>query len=364
MGWSLSAWWRADRRYFEAFRLLRSDRPGEAAKAFDDVLAIFPRHARTYLQRAVALAAAGRVGEAVRSARRAAELAPANHAPLVFLGRIQFDAGHFEEARKAFSAAARIDPKNRLVQGYCGLALVAAGRVEEGAELLRAHLLYGYEGLEARLLTVAEGCLRDHRGKARSLEDQLTPDEGGREEGPAGFGLRLASAVRLAMLWPLARLRGRAAVWRLRMQEAMSVREWETAISALEEAERAGADPEDVAFALGVAYLEARKPRLAVGQFSRLPEEAVQDPEVALLVGAALFDAEHYEEAREPLGRAAEHFRRDFLPAYFRGLCDIAVGQPKSAGKWFVEAVERLNPHIAEKRFEEMMRVRAAGGDG
>jgi tetratricopeptide (TPR) repeat protein len=359
MGWSLSAWWRADRRYFEAFRLLRAGKPVEAAKAFDAVLATFPHHARAYVQRAVALAAANRVGEAVRSARRAADLAPRSHAPLLFLGRIQFDAGHYEEARKAFSAAARLDPENRLVQAYLGLALLAVGRAEEGAELLRAHLLYGYEGLEGRLLALAEQYLWEHREQARSLEEQLTPDEGGREERPAGLGLRLASAIRLAILWPLARLRGPAAAWRLRAEEAMSVQEWDAAISALEEAEKAGVDQDDVAFALGLSQLEARRPKLAVEQFRRLPQNATQDPEAALLFGAALFDAEQYEEAREPLERAARHFRRDYLPAYFRGLCEVALGRRPSATEWFTEAVERLNPHIAEKRFEEMMRARA-----
>jgi hypothetical protein len=45
-------------------------------------------------------------------------------------------------------------------------------------------------------------------------------------------------------------------------------------------------------------------------------------------------------------------------------MCDIALGQPRAATQWFVQAAERLDPHIAEKRLEEMMRVRGeeAGG--
>jgi len=38
-------------------------------------------------------------------------------------------------------------------------------------------------------------------------------------------------------------------------------------------------------------------------------------------------------------------------------MCEIALGQPAAAAKWFVRACERLNPHIAEKRLEEMARV-------
>jgi Flp pilus assembly protein TadD len=359
MGWSLRAWWRADREYSEGSRLLRSGQPGEAVKAFDEVLTAFPRHARAQIQRARALAAAGRTGEAVRAARQAAELAPKRSAPLLVLGQVQYDAGHLEEARKAFAAAARLDPENPVVQAYLGLTLVALGRFEEGESLLRDHMLYGYEGLEARLLTLSEQYLWDHREQSRSLEQQLTPEEGGHEEGPAGFGLRFASAIRTVLLWPIARLRGRAAALRLQAEEAFSVREWKTAIAVLQEAEKAGADSEEIAASLGVAYLEAQSPQAAAEQFLRLPEETRREPDMAMMVGAALFDAGRYEEAREPLGIAAERFTRDFLPAYFRGMCEIALGQPKAALRWFGMAVERLNPHLAQKRFEEMVRVRA-----
>jgi Flp pilus assembly protein TadD len=358
MGWRLSDWLRADRHYVQGTSLARSGKASEAAKAFDEVISVFPKHARAHLQRAKALAAAGRAGEAVGAARRAAELAPRSHAPMVALGQIHYDAGHLEEARKAFLAASRLDPDNRLVQAHVGLALLALDQEEEGARLLDDHLLYGYEGLEARLLTLAEQYLWKHREEARSLEAQLTPDEGAREEGPAGFGLQFASALRRVFLWPIARLRGHAALWRMLAEEAFSVRDWDKAIAALQEAEKAGADLEDTAAGLGMAYLEARNPPAAAEQFLRLPEEVRSDPDIALALGAALFDSERYEEAREPLRIAAERFTRDFLPAYVRGLCDIALGQPGAATRWFLLAVEQLNPQLARKRFEEMMRVR------
>jgi tetratricopeptide (TPR) repeat protein len=357
MGWSFSAWLRADRRYSRGARLLASGRPVEAAKAFGEVAALLPKHFRAYLQQARALSAAGRFADAMRAAKRAAQLAPNSHAAMLVLGQIQYDSGHCEEARKAFASAARLDPENRMVQAYLGLALLALGRVEDGALLLKKHSRYGYEGLEARLLTLAETFLWQHREKARSLEEQLTPDEGAREEGPAGFGLQFASAVRRVLLYPLTRLRGRAAAWRLLAEEAFSVREWDRAIAALREAGQAGADPDGIAASLGLAYLEAGRPQAAVEQFLKLPEEARGRPDIAMMLGAALYDSGRFEEAREPLGVAAEHFRKDFLPAYYRGLCEIALGQPQAATRWFTLAVERLNPHLAEKRFEEMMRV-------
>ena len=357
MAWSILTCWRVDRDYFRACRLARAGQPGEAAKAFERVLAVYPKHARALAQRALALAAAGRVGDGVRAARQAAELAPRNHAPLLFLGQIQYDAGRFEEARKAFSAAARVDPENHLVQAYLGLALLALGRRKDGSELVKAHLLYANEGLEGRLLALAERYLWEHRDRARSLEDQLTAEEGGGDSRPAGLDLRLLSAVRAMVLLPLVLLRGRRARLILRAEEAMSVRDFEGAITSLRAAGEAGADPEWVALSLAGAYLQLRKPEAAAEQVGRVSEEARRDPGVAMLAGEALFGAGRYAEAREPLGTAAARFTREFAPCYLRGLCEIALGQPQAATAWFVQACERLNPHIAGKRLEEMVRV-------
>ncbi len=336
---------------------MRAGRPGEAIKAFDEVIALFPKHARAHGQRALALAAAGRVGEGVRAARRAAELAPKSHAPLLFLGRIHYDAGQLEEARKSFSAAARLDPENRLAQAWLGLALLAMGRTRQGAELLADHLRYTNTLLEARALALAEKFLWQHKERARSLEEQLTPDEGGRDDAPAGAGLRLISAIRTLLLWPLARLRGKAPAAMLAAEEALSVGEWGKAVAALRRAEEAGADAGGVALSLAQAYLEQRKPEAAAEQFARLPEEVRDQPDVAALVGAALFESGKYEEAREPLAAAAARFTREFAPSYYRGLCDIALGQTSTATEWFTQACDRLNPHLAEKRLEEMLRL-------
>ena len=358
MSWSITSWWRADREYVRAFRLLRTGQPGEAAKAFEQVLAIFPRHARAQAQRALALAAAGRTGEAVKAARRAAELDPKNHAPLLFLGQIQYDAGAYEEARKALTAAAKLDPGNQLVQAYLGLTLMASGKMAEGAALLKAHLAYGYDRLEGRVIALAERYLWEHRDQARPLEDQLTPDEGGRDTAPVGLWLRVASALRTILLYPLARLRGKRTSTLFRATEAMSVSDFESAIRSLKEAEAAGANPEEIALALGQAYYEARQPQAAAEQLARVPDGVRREPEVAALYGAALFESGRYEEARDYLTLAAERFRQEFAPAYYRGRCEIALGRPKDATTWFVETARRLNPQVAGKRLEEVGRVK------
>ncbi len=358
MGSRILTSWRASREYARAFRLWRAGKPGEAARAFARVLELMPEHARAEAQRARALAEAGRFSEALKAARQAAELAPESHVPHLFRGQIHYDADAFEEARKAFLAAAERDPQNQLVQAYLGLTLLALGQVEEGAALLEKHLAYGYERLEGRLIALAEQYLWEHRAQARTLEQQLTVDEGGRDDRPAGFGLRVISALRTMVLWPLTRLRGPKALRLLHAEEAMSLHEFTRAAEAFAAAEAAGADPVAMAFARGQAYYEAAQPELAAEQLLRLPEEARREPEVAGLLGAALLESGRAEQARDYLTLAANRFRKEFAPAYYRGLADIATGRAKEATPWFVETADRLNPEIAKKRLEEMMRVR------
>jgi len=72
MAWSIGAWWRADRAYSRGGKLLREGQPTAATKAFEAALECFPKDARAQIQRARALSAAGRIGEAVRAAKRAA----------------------------------------------------------------------------------------------------------------------------------------------------------------------------------------------------------------------------------------------------------------------------------------------------
>lgn len=351
-------WWRADRAYFRGCRLAREGKWGEAVRAFDQVIAHWPADARAHGRRALALAGAGRHQEAVRAARKAAELAPDNHAPLLFLGQIHFDAGNLTEARKALVAARRLDPDNRLVQAWLGLCLLALGDRGEGVELLDRHLDYGYEGVEGRLIALVEARLWGKEG-APSLEEQLRKEEGEEERG--GFWLRVFSLVRRAGLWPLARVRGRAAAELLLAEEAFALGEAEEAVRRLRAAEGLGAGGPGLALRLGQAYYESGRPQAAVEQFSRVPEEERRAPEVALLVGGALFEAGRYEEARPYLTIAADRYRRDFAPAYYRGLCDIALGNRRGATKWFIETAARLNPRVARRRLQAMLEAEEAG---
>ncbi len=365
MSLSPAARWRADREYRQAFRLLRAGKPAEAAKSFERVLVARPTHFRAEAQRARALAAAGRTSEAIRAARQAAELAPKSSVPLLFLGQIQYDAGAYEEARKAFRQAAERDPENQLIQAYLGLTALRGGQFEEAAPLLERYLLFGYEGLEARMLVLAERYLWEHRDKARTLRAATHRGRGRRATPPPPASPCAPS--RWCGPWCCGRWRGCGEVrgWRgCGPKRRCRCTSSSGPMPHYRAAEAAGADAMEMALAQGVAYYEAGKSQAAAEQLLRLPEEMQQDPEVAGLLGGALFESGRCEQARPFLAIAATRLRKDFAPAYYRGLCAIALGKDKEAVSWFEQAAERLNPELAKKRLEEMLRVRQELSEG
>ena len=315
------------------------------------MLAARPTHYRAAAQRARALAAAGPAPRRpFAAARHAADLAPKSHVPLLFLGQIQYDAGACEEARKAFRQAAERDPENQLIQAYLGLTALALGHFEEGAAQLRRHLLFGYERLEARrpragrALFVGPSRAGPHPGAAthRGRRGARAPGRRGLRCAPSwpcvmhcsgpwrGCGVRRG--------WPFSGPR-RPCPYTISKGPSHTTRA----------AEAAGADAREMALAQGMAYYEAGKAQAAAEQLLRLPEEMRARPGGGRRARGALFESGRCEQARPFLTLAAERFRKDFAPAYYRGLCAIALGKDKEAVSWFEQGLRTPQPRAREE---------------
>ena len=65
-----------------------------------------------------------------------------------------------------------------------------------------------------------------------------------------------------------------------------------------------------------------------------------------------------YEEADEKLSLLVTLQPTQYLPAYYLGLCELALRESSEARRWFERAVSCLNPQITLMRLDEMMRVR------
>lgn len=86
------------------------------ADALAQALRIRPSDAEVLSERALALLALERTGEAVEHARLAVQIAPGEAAMHCNLGLVQMEAGDHDAAREAFARAASLDPSDPIVQ--------------------------------------------------------------------------------------------------------------------------------------------------------------------------------------------------------------------------------------------------------
>ncbi len=64
-----------------------------------------------------------------------------------------------------------------------------------------------------------------------------------------------------------------------------------------------------------------------------------------------------YEKAQEYFRILAEDDPKDYYAAYYCGLCRVAMGRLSEAYVMFRKAVATINPGVAEKRLDEMIKL-------
>jgi tetratricopeptide (TPR) repeat protein len=136
----------ADRRWTgEGYRLLGAvhtagKRPAEAATALDHAATAEPACAEVAVERAVALQAAGRAGDAEREFQRAIFMRPGYWPPHHLLAKLYLSQGRYEAAATQWREV--IDCAPRFTRGYNNLGLVyfRLGRTAEARELFERSL--------------------------------------------------------------------------------------------------------------------------------------------------------------------------------------------------------------------------------
>jgi len=120
-----------------AASLRRVGRVREAAELLARLGGAAGEDAVAWHERAVALAQAGRIAEAVESEGKAIALNPLLPEPFNHLGTLEAGRGRLKEARQAFETAVALDPNNARAWNNRGNALRALGRVAEAESSYR-----------------------------------------------------------------------------------------------------------------------------------------------------------------------------------------------------------------------------------
>jgi tetratricopeptide (TPR) repeat protein len=357
----------ADRAYSRASRLAAKGEYDKAAAAFDEVIQRRPSDRKAYLQRALSLSDAGKYAAAIQSAEKAAELAPWNPAPHVFIGRIHYDHGRYDRALASFDRALHLNPQNNLAQAYRGLALLAMGRSKQAKDVLGDLSMPTNSAFEGRLLAFCEAELANH-ADARSLEDQIAekdkPSRGATarsasEAAENAIG-RWRSAwyrVAAALRHPLSRDLRRAAWHACFGDRLAALEEWKLARREYEAALRLAPEWHAVRFGLAHTMLAEQRYGDALRELKAVGEAVPETLELHGALGMAFYGDRNFGAALKHFKVVTEDSRRDFLPAYYCGMCAVHMGDGVAARRWFERAAGMVNPHIARERLRELLRV-------
>jgi tetratricopeptide (TPR) repeat protein len=171
---------RTERLFARGQRALARRDHAEAETLLRAALVRAPQQPHVHLYLALALAEQERLAEAERALAVAIELAPAAFVFRLHHGILLLDAGDRARARVAFAAAAKLAPRNRLVEGY-GELIAWAER--GGVPSARLVALAGElpESFGARVLLELAELILDTRGPRAMLEVVEPPAE------PAGL---------------------------------------------------------------------------------------------------------------------------------------------------------------------------------
>lgn len=347
--------------YALAWAHRRNGKHKDAVAAFDTLIAASPKDWGAYLWRAESLSQCGQYQPALKSLEKAAELHPRGKVFPFFRGRIQFDHGHYKQAIASFAEAARLQPDTGVAQAYHDLALLASGQVSEGIDALARRRLPGDSGFQGRLLMVVEGLLAGRPG-VRTLEECIVArEQGARRKQLAGDTVPGWRAVLYRALVTVQHPIGHKA-----RQAAYHVSLGDYLLRA---------DRLDAGLAECRAALELEPDRLelrslvidillalhrdgeAAEALAVLKKTDPEFPDIDARFGLVRYRQGSLAPALDHLRRAAAQAPREFLWPYYCGLCELGLGHPDQARRWFEQATGMVHPRIAWERLMELARV-------
>lgn len=387
---------RAERLFSRGQKLVAQDNLEAALDAFSDALTLRPRATGLHLHRALALAAAGRLQEAVEAMQQAMTQQPTNPVLPMFLGQIYLDHAEYTRAKTWCERALALNPHNIHALALRSLTDMALGKIVPGYQCLKhapplpitgleRGLLRGRKGGppsllhltnaagQSRLLLFAEAYLLQQGGQARTLSQQLV-ETSARPVASSQTHQCMAVLDRLftygvmgiKQLSICLRYAGQPANRTVRLhqtdaEKAYYLGQTATALALYTQLLQQAPDllvARQRAFEL---CYEQGDFRHALQHFRRLAEQrtpaATPDAWQSFVYGELLYQQGQHHEAASCLTQAMALGVQDYKLFYYLGLCHLRSGARREAQRRFAQAVRLLHPGITELRLDEMYRV-------
>ncbi|HEY7490868.1 MAG TPA: tetratricopeptide repeat protein [Candidatus Tectomicrobia bacterium] len=387
---------KAERLFSRGQTLVAQDNLEAALAAFSEALTLRPCASGMRLHWALALAAAGRLQEAVEAMQQAITQQPTNPVLPMFLGQIYLDHAEYTQAQTWCERALALNPHNIHALALHSLTDMALGKIDQGYQCLKHEPLRPRTKLErtllrcrkgsppsllhltnaacqSRLLLFVETYLLQQGKQARTLSQQLRQTSAR----PAALSQTYKCLAALDRLFTHGVLGIKQLCIRLRYvgqpnprtfwlrqtdaEKAYYLGQTEDALRLYTQLLQQEPDCHIVRQQAFELCYEQGDFRHALEHLQRLvtqrPATATPDARQAFVHGELLYRQEQYHKAASCLAQAMTLGVQDYKLFYYLGLCHLRAGARREAHRRFAQAVRLLNPGIIELRLDELYRV-------
>lgn len=364
---------KTERLFSKGQKLLKRTKFSEAVETFNQALSINSKYARIYLHKAFALSYIKKHSEAVKSLEKAIELEPSNSVFPMFLGVVHLDHEKHEEASNALENSLHISPTNSLALSYKGLTLLYLRKIDEGYKLLKENIRSTNPDFQSRFMVYCEDFLLKKKELSKSLDEIIASEKKTSHLiQPIRLILKnmsnsigqfidkidyLIPSIFLTILYIFRPQKRKAYVHYLEAEKHKSLNEIEPAIINYKKALELNPSLDEVRKCLTEVYITKNDFKNALKYAKSIKEDKRNKPQQLLLLGFIFYNLNKFEEAIEKINLAVEDITGNYEPFYYLGLCYLRIGNKDKARLSFKEATSRLNPQIAEKRLNEMIRI-------
>lgn len=368
----------------------------EAANtAFTQARQLRPQSIGLALHHALTLSELGQLAEAVQALEQAMVLQPGHPVMPLFLGRIYGDHGEYEQATRWCHRALALQPANPQGLALQAVLDLATGDLVRGCTRLLqpppepvpvsarvclwlsrrpvpSLLHQANAAMQGRVLLQAEQALRQFP-QAQTLAQQVLATSP--PQVPEHLADRLMMGVDHGLAWGILQLRRLYTL--LRYVASPDERHLQGQLLRAERAAYRGQAALAQTLYTAVARQHPEVPGLdehlceayyAQGKFPEalkhlqrlrqdLPDPEQPDTIMALWLGELLCETGQHADAARFLNRPPDGPMRDYRWAYYRGLCALHAGEPHTARRAFVQAVQQIHPDLVALRLGEVARL-------
>jgi tetratricopeptide (TPR) repeat protein len=367
--------------FSRAQRLVQQDKLDEAIEVFDRALSISPKYSGIYLHKALALSDEKKYEDSVTTIMKAIQLDPSNPVYYMFLGRIHYDHRRFDKALQAFEKSLLMDSGNVLTLCFKNLALLAMGNIDDTYEELKEKVVNTNADFKSRLLVLCESFLLQKKDLSKTLEENI-------KEGNIVLRERSSRICRILedvfdkanQLLMHILYYGLVLFYRCRYasnpkkksaylhylegdkrnllgDSEAAIEEYIKALSLLPDFDEPKEELAEIYFENG-DYERAHEYLKQTEEYKNaLKGNRSKNTSLCLRLGIIYYKLGEYDRAIEKFMTVTELELTDYLPFYYLGLCSIAQSDAERARSWFKKATEKLNPSIAQKRVDELVRI-------